>query len=264
MRLHALCAGLVLFGLWGCGESDEHFGGAPLNTAAPSATATAVGTRTPSPTVTPIVGTPTVTPTLGAGANVLYVGLLHADESPIPPTTFDALGRPVFERTNGSGFFLVVDAKPGTNGAAVGRDAYKYDANDPSVRPDLQMEVSRNLGDGSATVCDNSTGHFGGVPGIDPASFDPTQPISDAFNDLGCRFDDGMHAPRGRGPEAPCTAFPDGDFHFIDPAASVEFCGLVSQPFAFPAGDTIVTVRVRDTSGIVGPPRQMVVRVDTP
>lgn len=236
---------LTVFGIAGCGD-DDNFG--IVNT--PTRTAT----RTATPTASP-------TPTLGLGANIGFLGLLRADESLLEPSSIDAEGRPVYVRANPSGFVLVIDAKPGTNGAPVGFTAYNYDPVNPAVRPDLQVEVSRPIGDGSAIVCDNSEGHFGGVPGIDPLSFDVTQAISDALNDLGCRFNDGTGTPGGRAPDSACVQFPDGEFRFVDASATVEFCGFMSFPLRFPDGDTIVTARVRDIDGIVGPPRQIVIRI---
>ena len=38
-------------------------------------------------------------------------------------------------------------------------------------------------------------------------------------------------------------------------------CSLIAEPFAFPEGDTVVTVRVRDVTGAVGAPRSFVVRI---
>jgi hypothetical protein len=219
-------------------------------------------TPTPTATVTPTpVNTPTPTPTLGLGANIGFLGVLRADETLLDPSGVDAEGRPVYVRPNPSGFVLVVDAKPGTNAAPVGFNAYNYDPGNPTVRPDLQIEVSRPIGNGSTDVCDNTTGNFGGVPGIDPPSFDGTQAISNALNDLGCRFNDGTGTPGGRTEDSACVQFPDGEFRFVDPSATVEFCGFISVPLRFPDGDTIVTARVMDTSGIPGPPRQIVIRV---
>ena len=230
----------------GCGDSDS----GPVSTATPTATITA--------TPTPI---PTPTPTLGLGANIGYFGVLRADETLLDPTSVDDQGRPVYVRQNPSGFVLVIDAKPGTNAAPVGFNAFNYDPGNPAARPDLQVEVSRPLGDGSLVVCDNTEGHFGGVPGIDPMSYDTTQAISDALNDLGCRFNDGTGTPGGRNEDSACVQFPDGEFHFVDPQSTVEFCGFISFPLRFADGDTIVTARVRDINGILGPPRQIVIRV---
>lgn len=189
------------------------------------------------------------------------MGALRADDTLLAPIGFDAAGRPVYQRPAGSGFVLVIDAKPGTNGAPVGMSAFNYDSTDPTVRPDLQIEVSRDLGDGSPAVCDNSAENFGGVPGIDPPSFEMTRDVSAALNDLGCRFNDGTGAPQGRRMDSACVLFPDGEFHFVDPSATIEFCGFVTRPLSFPDRDTVVTARVRDASGLVGPARQIVIRV---
>lgn len=221
-----------------------------------------ISSTPPTPTVTPTpVGTPTVTPTLGIGANIGFMGILRADETVVPPTEFDANGRPVFVRPAGSGFILVVDAKPGTNGAAVGKNAFDYDPTDPTVRPDLQIQVSRALGNGSTAVCDNTPENFGGIPGIFPPSFAETADISGALNDLGCRVNDGTGNPQGRDPSEACVLQPDGTFGPADPAATVEFCVSIAVPFAFQPGETIVTARVRDASGAIGPERQIVIRV---
>jgi hypothetical protein len=41
----------------------------------------------------------------------------------------------------------------------------------------------------------------------------------------------------------------------------VSFCALIAEPFGFPLGDTLVSVRVHDTAGQPGPPASFVVRV---
>lgn len=239
---------MVAFGIAACGDDDVFTPPPPTVTGTPTPTATA----TASPT-----------PTLGLGANIGFMGVLRADDTPQDPSGVDAAGRPVYIRPNPSGFILVVEAKPGTNGAPVGTNAFNYDRTNPSVRPDLQIEVSRPIGNGSSAVCDNTTGNFGGVPGIDPPSYDGTQAISDALNDLACRFNNGsgIGNPGGRTPESACPIFGDGESRFIDPTATIEFCGFIDVPLGFPAGDTIVTARVLDSSGIPGPTRQIVVRV---
>jgi hypothetical protein len=221
-------------------------------------TALVIPARTPTSTPLP---TATPAPTLGLGANIGFMGLLRADESLLDPSGVDAAGRPIYTRPNPSGFVLVVDARPGINGAPVGLNAFNYDPGNPAARPDLQIQVSRPIGDGSVAVCDNTEGHFGGVPGIDPESFDGTQAISDALNDLGCRFNDGTGTPGGRTQDSACVQFPDGEFHFVSSTATVEFCGFISVPLRFPDGDTIVTARVRDVNGVLGPPVQIVVRI---
>ena len=203
----------------------------------------------------PVNGTTATQPT-GPGPVVAFLGVLRADETLLDPSGTDAAGRPIYVRQNPSGFVLVVDAKPGTNGAAVSANAFN-----PGGRPNLQIEVSRSIGDGSAVVCDNTEGHFGGVPGNNPPSFDAAPSVSDALNDLGCRFNDGTGNPGGRTQDSACVQFPDGEFHFVDTSATLEFCGFISFPLRFPDGDTIVTARVLDVNGIPGPTRQIVIRI---
>jgi hypothetical protein len=40
-----------------------------------------------------------------------------------------------------------------------------------------------------------------------------------------------------------------------------QFCIPIAKAWAFPDGDTIVAAQVRDNSGAVGSPREMVVRI---
>ncbi len=219
--------------------------------------------KKPTPTGTPASAspTPTVTPTLAPGANISFFGVLRADNTLLEPAGVDAEGRPLYTRLVGSGFVIVVEARPGADGAPVGRSSFRWDPADPTVRPDLQIQVNRPLGNGSTEVCDNRPDRFGGVPGIDPPSFAEAPEIAEALNDFGCRFIDGSGDTLGRPPDEACVKFPDGEFRFVDPLATVEFCATISRPLAFPPGDTVVTARVRDAGGTLGPPRQIVVRV---
>lgn len=197
-----------------------------------------------------------------AGPVISFMGVLRADDTLLPASSVDAVGRSVYDRVTGSGFRLVIEAKPGTDGAAVGISTFDSDPMNPSVRPDLQVEVSNNLGDGSTAVCDDSQGNFGGVPGITPPNFDVTQPISDALNDFGCRFKDGVGNPKGISEDdEACVAYPDGEFHFVDSSTTVEFCSFISRPISFVPGDTVITARVRDTNGVTGPTQQIVIRI---
>ena len=209
-----------------------------------------------TPTVPAVNPTSTPTPTLGPGANISFFGILRQFDTISDPIGVDSEGRPIFDRPVGNGFVIVVEAKPGSNGASVGTSAY-----DEGGRPDLQVIVSRDLGDGSPAVCDNQEPNFGGVPGVDPPSFADTPMITDALNDLGCRFVDGTGAPVGRPPTEACVLFQDGEQRFVDPASTVQFCARVTKPMSFPVGDTVVSARVRDDSGMVGPELQIVIRV---
>jgi len=173
--------------------------------------------------------------------------------TPSPTPAFDAQGRRVYIATAGR-FLLVVEAKPGTSGAKVGSNLNA----DPTVeRPDLQIENSRNMGNGSTAVCDGGPGG-GGIPGLDPADFGPSQFVTDALADFACRFD--FHLPG-----SPCTLNSNGIDSTLGPVGpSAQFCDQVSATAAFPQGDSVLTVQVVDVQGHIGPTAQIVIHVVTP
>jgi len=108
-------------------------------------------------------------------------------------------------------------------------------------------------------VCDNAG--LGGIPAIDPPDFADTQMISDAINDLGCRFKNSAGDPVARDPSDACTMVETNQFHFVDANSTVQFCARIDSEFPFPVGDTVVTARLRDADGVIGPVRQIVVRI---
>jgi hypothetical protein len=99
------------------------------------------------------------------------------------------------------------------------------------------------------------------VPSLE---FDDTPAVRNAVNDFGCRVDDGTGQPQGVPEEYACTSFPDGDFHFVRPDSTLQFCAMVTSSWAFPAGATVVRARLRDQAGNVGSAREMVVEVEGP
>lgn len=240
----------------------------PTRTPSPSRT----GTRTPTPpptstktrtrTITP---TQTITPNQPIGPIIGFFGLVQPNDELIDPIDVNPTGIPIYERPFGSGFSLVVEASRGASNASVANFAF-----DEFGRPDLQIQVNRPLGDGSALVCDD--GHFqfeiGGVPAINPPSFSDDQSVSDRLNDLGCRFLNGAGQPLGRAcsDKFACIRFQDGRFGCVSQSipAPRQFCGQISQNLAFPTGDTLVTARVRDVAGNLGPQAQLIVRVAPP
>ncbi|HVN86939.1 MAG TPA: hypothetical protein VMW17_19070 [Candidatus Binatia bacterium] len=255
------CLALAI-GITGCDDSDN----SPIPTATPTITLTATPTSSASPTAssTPTL-TPTVTPTatLAAGGNITFFGLASSSDLLIDPAGVDSEGRSVYELRFGSSFELVIEGMPGGNHKPLGISAFNYDPTDPTIRPDLQILVSRSLGMGSPGVCLTEPGDPDGVPAIDPPDFSVTQDISNAMNDLGCRFNDGTGNPLGRTDSIDaCTLFSDGEFRFVDPRTTVQFCGRIAVPLSFPSGETVVTARLRDITDIVGPARQIVVRVN--
>ncbi len=192
------------------------------------------------------------TPTPRSGPAITFFGVVGADGTAGTAVT-GSDGIPVFQ-SGSSGFQVVVEAIPGADGLAVGTVVFSSDAKDPAVRPDLQIEASRDLGDGNPGTCG-----AGGIPGIDPPDFSITQSVSDALNDFGCGF--GVNTNRAKA----CTVDSFGSPAFVSTASNVvQFCLLVSGAKAFPLGNTTLTVQVRDVGGDMGDSAQMVVRVGLP
>ncbi len=252
-RLLAGAAVLMTFWVAGCGGDDEPV----LFVSSPTFTPPPLVTPTPVPSAT---ATATATPEATIGPQVSYLGLARADASVLEPEQVLEDGTPVFVRFGGSGFFLVVEGRPGVSGAPVGLVTFREDL---ASLPDLQIVASRPLGNGSAEVCDNAP-PGGGVPAVDPPDFSPAPERIAAMNDLGCRFVDGEGHFLAVGPADACTLFPTGDYEFVNRSSTVQYCALVSRFIEFPLGDTVLTVRLRDVLGNVGPAARMVVRVLPP
>jgi hypothetical protein len=219
----------------------------------PTARPTSPGSTPTAPGATPTV-TPTATWTVAPGPRITYFGVTSADDSPQDPLNTE--GIPIYQRLVGSGFKLVVEANAQ---AAPGSETYI-----PGGTPDLQVQATRDLGNGSAAVCDVVPPDLGGVPGIDPPQLENPDGIADALNDLGCRFLDGVGNPTGRSCGEACVRFDDGEYHCMREETAVQFCAQISAPIEFPAGDTLVTARVRSPSGQLGPAEQLIIRVTPP
>jgi hypothetical protein len=228
----------------------------PTRSPTPQPTTTRTLTRTPTRTPTA-----TVPPSGDSGPAVSFFGLSSSDDSLVTPTGMTPEGVPIYTRLLGFGFSLVVEGRPGTSGRPVGGIAFNHDPSDPTVLPNLLVQVNRPLGDGSRSVCDNTPPTIGGIPAIDPPDFSVTQAISDAMNDLGCRFLNGLGNPGGRGATEACTQFSDGSFRFVNSTSTLQFCGQIGRPFRFPPGDTLVSVRLRDDRGNHGPVARLIVRL---
>ncbi|MDX2166087.1 MAG: hypothetical protein SF182_03460 [Deltaproteobacteria bacterium] len=184
------------------------------------------------------------------GPRISFIGLASPDGKPAPALGTLPDGAPVYFRNAGFGFLVVVEAGAPASGAAIGTNTFDSSPTDPQHRPDLQILVERALGDGSRSVCDEF-----GVPAVDPPDFTVTQRVSDAINDLACRFEVATR------PNGTCTQNAFGQPAFVDATSRAQFCLGVTSTMAFPAGETRLTVQVRDASGLLGPPRQMVVQV---
>jgi len=175
----------------------------------------------------------------------------------LKPTTTDAQGNPVFAFPYGAGFFVVVESKAGTSHRSPGVLRSNSDPNDPGVRPDMQIISNRDLGNGSSLICDaGPSPPLGGVPGINPPTFDlASQKVADAMNDWGCRFDNNTLSP--------CTLTARENYGFVAPDTSTQFCTaqVLGREMLFPSGDTLLTVQWRDALGNIGLPRRIVVRI---
>jgi hypothetical protein len=213
-------------------------------------------TPTPPPTAT---ATPTVTATPAIGPGIVFFGVTNADDSYQPPTATDPGGIPIYERPFGFGFSLVVEAVRGSSNDPVGGATFI----DGGV-PDLQVQATRPLGNGSAAVCDGAAPIFGGVPAIDPPRLEDPDAIADPLNDFGCRFIDGQGQPKGRrcGLGLGCVRFESGEYGCqTGDSTELQFCAPVPMTLSFASGDTLVTARVRDQAGNLGPPAQLLVRI---
>lgn len=206
---------------------------------------------------TPSAATPTATvPPPRVGPEITYFGVARADSVSLAPSGFDPDGRAIYIRPFGFGLSLIVEGRPGPSRVPVGRSGY-----DPAGGlPDLQMILSRPIGNGSEEVCDRLPPLVGGVPATTPFGFSDAAPAVDAINDLGCRVDDGQGNPSGRAAFEACTIDRAGEFTFVDGTSTTQFCLPIAGAWAFQAGDTIVGARLRDGAGNLGPAREIVVR----
>jgi len=177
---------------------------------------------------------------------------------PTPTPKLDAQKRRIFDTKSGQ-FAIVVEGAPGGDNLAPSKSTIP---NGVDGRPDIQIESTRSMGNGSTDICDTGPASMGGggVPGINPTSFANTQAITDALTDFACRFEAFTAAP-----EAACTYIDDsGVSKPIISTASVQFCDFVAGTAAFPFGESILTVKLRDSAGNTGPTAQIIVRVATP
>lgn len=274
--------------LLGCGGDDDIGGSAtPTSTTGPTATAPPAFTATQAPTSTartPAVNSPTptrtatgiptgtATATVPAGSptptatpdpfapEVTFFGVARADDVLQETDLFDAKGRPVYERLLGQGLTLIIEAGRGMGSADPGVEAYDPDGNPP----DLQLLVSRPLGDGSPEVCDYDifdSRVTGGVPATEPLEFSDDPAVVGAMNDLGCRVNDGTGMPLARTKRYNACTQMNGEFDFVDSETRAQFCLPIARDWAFPAGDTIVAARVRNEAGSISAPKEIVIRV---
>ncbi len=204
----------------------------------------------PTPLVTPTPTPTAVPPPQSVGPEITHLGVATADDRPLQPDATDVMGRPVFVRPFGQGMTLVVEARRGQSASPVGTSTFS----DAGALPDLQVLVSRPLGDGGGAVCEGN-GRTGGIPAVPSLDFPADAATAAAINDLGCRaFDSGVPPTNACTRKAPL-------FGTVSDSSEIQFCIPVAKAWAFPVGDTVVAARVRDKAGNIGPVREIVVRV---
>lgn len=242
----------------------------PSPTSTPTQTRTRTFTRTPTttptktgtPTITPtrtVTRTPTVTPSLPMGPVVTYFGLTTADNHVVPPTDTTVDGVPIFDRPNAFGFIVVVEGRPGASKKSVGTFGTMESPSSGTSRPDIQIEAGRSLGNGSAAVCDTGPlpAPLGGVPGTNPFDFSGAQSVTDALNDLACRFDSHLTSLTA------CTLDALDNYSFVVKNTTVQFCSVpsIGAEVRFPSGETELRVQLRDVGGNIGNQASIIVRV---
>src|SRR5262249_49114548 len=144
--------------------------------------------------------------------------------TPTPTPALDAFGRRVFDTKNGQ-FLVVVEGSAALSGAAPPTSLQPIG---PDMRPDLQIENTRDMGNGSDAVCDTgpvSTGG-GGVHGIDPPSYAPEPTpgptpgtVTGRLTDFACRF-----GPPALGASSACTIRdPSREPRFVRAGTIIQF-----------------------------------------
>ncbi|MEO8604924.1 MAG: hypothetical protein ABI629_20320, partial [bacterium] len=183
------------------------------------------------------------------------------------PIGLDEAGRPIFYKEFGQDFFVILEARAGAGTNRFNPGPFSAPYGDGEA-PDMQMIVSRPLGDGSPVVCDISPPDFGGVPATVPFQFSDAGIPQDIVHDMGCRFADGAgNFQAVQSDDTACTRSnrTTFGFGFADRSSRLQFCGRIVSAWAFPDGDTIVAARVKDQQNReFGAVREIVVRVGDP
>lgn len=225
------------------------------------------GTPTPTdtPTETP-TASPTATNTPIPGPEIVFFGVTFSDDSLVAPEEMEPGKPPVYRLNNPSGFSLVIEARASGPCSCTPRcECVGTRTFDFFGIPDLQVQTTRPLGNGSPEVCDNDMSNPGGVPGIETPLFDDSPEVAEVLNDLGCRFIDGNGLAKARGcTEQACIRFSTGEFGCQSPEAKFQYCGFMTAATTFPPGDTLVSARVLDVDGKPGPVAQLIIRIAPP
>jgi hypothetical protein len=71
---------------------------------------------------------------------------------------------------------------------------------------------------------------------------------------MSCRFETFIESAGA------CTVNKYGDFSFVSEETTMQFCMVVARAWRFPMGDTLVSVRLRDSKGEPGPVSRFILR----
>lgn len=188
-----------------------------------------------------------------------YCCEFSCQQTPTPTPEVDAQGRRVFRRSTGE-FLLVVEGGVGTSGRNPGTEGVFSSGAvltiaDPSGKPSVMVLADHNLGNGSLPV-DCRTEPLGGVRGFPALDFNGGTDVTTALVDMACRFELASASMFA------CTRDPFGNFAFISPQTTRQFCFQVSNVSELPLGRTTMAVQLRDTNGNLGPRSEFVVVVD--
>ena len=172
------------------------------------------------------------------GPEVGYFGLAKADGTSFPPSETLADGTLVFRPSNSSGYYLIVEAKPGKSGRGGGSVLAPI----AGKRPDLEIVSDIALGNGSVAVCDTTSG---GIPAVRPIGFYNV----DVLKEFGCRFTNTTVTRNSQGQTVPIQV------------GSKQYSMSISSLTKFPtSGEVVLQARVRDTDGNSGPTRKLILK----
>ena len=241
----------------------------PTNTRTQTVTRTVTLTRTPTltPTVT-ATGTSTRTPTPTVprpfGPEVVYFGIADASNRVLTPIDQTDDGVPIFSFPNDFGFIIVVEGRQGTSNRDLSKCGTVGVGLCSDGRSAVQILADRKLGNGSAAVCDVAgLPHPGGVPAVPSLMFGSSQMVSDAINDLACRFD--THPTS----DTACTFDALGNYSFVrtgvgdNVKTTLQYCSapVVGSELTFSQGLTRLKVQLEDVAGNVGNQVEIAVQV---
>ena len=114
--------------------------------------------------------------------------------------------------------------------------------------------ANQNLGNGSVQD-DCRTEPLGGIPGFPALDFNAAN-VNTALVETACHFE------LAQSTTLACTRDKFGNFSFLNPSTTRQYCFQVSSSTEFPIGTTTVALQLRDDTGNIGPRYEFVVIVD--